>query len=146
MQPFDDYPLQGGSPLGPLKMGDGTARHGYGLDVALTTGFYKCAYCKRDLLATYEAWLDLSVDHVVPQSTKWESAAKEWINDKANMVICCRACNEFTNKHEIKEREPKEFVEFVKIRDNTFLAKKERVLVRHNAERQLYEQKWLALK
>jgi hypothetical protein len=39
----------------------------------------KCAYCGRDLFVTYEDWLDLSVDHVVPRNAKDVDVPSEWI-------------------------------------------------------------------
>src|SRR5205807_3637420 len=80
--------------LGRPSQGDGTCRGGYGIPVVERYGS-ACAYCGRDLAESYEAWLNLSVDHVVPRNAIAVGVPEEWIEDLLNHVTCCRVCNEF---------------------------------------------------
>lgn len=64
--PFGRYERGGIELLGVPATRDGTARHGYGPPVFAACG-YQCAYCGFDMASPYESWLNLSVDHVVPQ-------------------------------------------------------------------------------
>lgn len=38
--------------------------------------------------ASYEDWLQLSVDHVVPMGTKKRGYRVDWLEDVANRVTC----------------------------------------------------------
>lgn len=136
--PFDRYKNEGKVPLGAPKTGDGTSRHGYGPEVFDQCGWH-CAYCDRPLLERYESWLDVSVDHVIPQSTPWHGAGKPWIRDIFNLVTCCRACNEFLNQHIVRNPEPATVEEFTTLRDQVFAAKREKARKRHDQERVKFE-------
>ena len=47
---------------------------------------YRCAYCRKDLIGNFEAWMGIEVDHVVPLS--------EGGSDKlTNRVAACSVCN-----------------------------------------------------
>ena len=76
--------------LGRPSSGDGTCRGGYAIPVIERLGT-RCAYCDRDLFASYEDWLNLSVDHVVPRNAAAAGIPVEWIEDLLNHVPCCRA-------------------------------------------------------
>ena len=67
------------------SQGDGTSRHGYGLEVAKISGM-SCAYCDMKLDRSYHDWLHVSVEHIVPISAaaKWDKDGKEWVEDMAN--------------------------------------------------------------
>jgi 5-methylcytosine-specific restriction endonuclease McrA len=95
-RPFARYEGGGRRLLGRPRLGDLTARHGYGPPVFDQCGL-ACSYCGLDVAKPYENWLQLSVDHVVPASAKGIGYPAEWIEGLANLVTCCRPCNEFSN-------------------------------------------------
>ena len=137
MMPFDLYPQGGSEPLGIPQNGNGTARRGYGPPTFQVSGFH-CVYCGMDLGSSYSSWLSISVDHVVPRQIAWYGARREWIDDRFNLVTCCRACNEFLQL-QFGEQEPHMVQEFVEIRNRIFLAKCERARERHHEERMWFE-------
>lgn len=47
---------------------------------------YTCVYCGCDLLASLDALINSSIDHVVPR-------AAGGTHDTTNLVACCSACN-----------------------------------------------------
>lgn len=59
--PFERYEGGGRLLLGRPRLGDLTARHGYGPPVFNQCGM-GCAYCGLDMSSPYENWLQLSVD------------------------------------------------------------------------------------
>lgn len=137
MLPFERY-TGGGRRL--IKQceprGDGTCRHDYCLPV-LRQCRGCCAYCGRRLDAPYESWLALSVDHVVPIRTVRELGYPlEWIDNIANKVACCRACNEFLNGYRVTEPVPKDLHAFFDLRDRAFREKRQHALERHERERE----------
>ena len=125
--------------LGRPRQGDGTCRGGYGLPVVERCGT-RCAYCDRDLADSYEAWLDLSVDHVVPgYLTKAAAYPVAWVEDLLNLVTCCRACNEFLNGFRVSERLPDDLTAFVDLVARVLDAKRRLVLERHKIEEARYQ-------
>ena len=136
--PFIGYPEQGRRLLGKPKTGDNTARHGYGPPVFVLCGM-NCVYCGRDLAGTYEDWLNIQVDHVIP----WHMAKKgfdaKWIADKSNCVTCCAACNSFLNRFTVEESPPQTLEEFLDLRDRVLNAKKVKALQRHREDRAYWE-------
>lgn len=136
--PFDGYEGGGRRLLGRPSGGDGSSRRGYGVPVFAQCGS-NCVYCGSG--GPYEAWLNLSVDHVVPRGDgRTLGYPVEWIEDIANLVTCCRVCNEFLNGYRVNEPPPATLDEFFDLRDRHFVAKHERVLARHEQERAWYEQ------
>jgi HNH endonuclease len=113
-------------------------RGGYGASVVQFYG-NECAYCGRDFSNSYEDWLDLSVDHVVPRNAKDAGIPPEWIEDLHNHVPCCRACNEFLNGFRVTVDVPTDIVGFLALRDSVLDAKRVRALERHTAEREKFE-------
>lgn len=94
---------------------------------------------------SYDSWLDLSIDHVIPGRTVTGLAwPREWVDDLANLVTCCRACNEFLNGYRVVDPPPTTADEFLALRDRHFLAKRAWVIERHVRERDWYEA-WVAL-
>lgn len=138
MLPFDRYAEKGRKLLGRPKQGNATCRHGYGLAVFEQCGL-NCVYCGRFLGSPYEAWLDLSVDHVIPRAVSWSNERRDWIEDVVNMVTCCRAGNEFLNQFRVADPLPDTLFAFFELRDRVFLKKRERVMQRHEEERGWYE-------
>jgi hypothetical protein len=131
--------------VGRPRSGDGSCRRGYGPPVFAQCGT-ACVYCGRELGDSYEAWLDVSVDHVVPGETvKRLGYSGEWIEDIANIVTACRACNEFLNGYRVSDPAPETLEQFFVLRDRHFLAKQAWVRARHERERESYES-WLSLR
>ena len=135
--PFERYDGRGRRLLGRAKRGDETARHGYGPPVFAQCGLM-CVYCGLDMSAPYENWLQLSVDHVVPASSKGNGYPAEWIEDISNLVTCCRACNEFSNSFHVAAVVPLEVDAFFDIRDRAFLSKRDFLGLKHDVERKKY--------
>jgi hypothetical protein len=137
--PFDRYTGGGRQLLGIPAWGDGSSRRGYGRAVFEQCGF-ACAYCGHSMETGYEVWLSLSVDHVIPVgSGKLLGYPSAWIQDTANQVTCCRACNEFLNGYRVTDPPPATGDEFFKLRDRHFLAKRDWVQARHARERAWYD-------
>ena len=115
-------------------------RNGYGVPV-IKYWEPSCAYCGKDLMESYDNWLDLSVDHVVPiccQKT-WGPECREWIESMANAVPCCRACNEFLNGFRAPETAPASESEFISLRNKELARKREHALQRHQQEQAAFE-------
>ncbi len=136
--PFVRYTGGGRVPLGRPRQGDVTARYGYGPPVFDECG-YTCVYCGLDMEHTYEGWLQISVDHVVPKNSIARGFPVEWIEDITNLVTCCRACNEFGNQFTVAEPSPGNQEAFFDLRDTVFAARKANILTRHATERARYE-------
>lgn len=138
--PFDRYAGAGRQLLGAPASGDGSSRRGYGRVIFEQCGF-ACAYCGHAMDTGYEVWLSLSVDHVIPTgSGKRLGYPPEWTQDAANLVTCCRACNEFLNGYRVGDPAPATVEEFFDMRDRHFLAKREWVQARHATERAWYDE------
>ncbi len=102
MMPFDAYPHRGRRPIGRLS-GD-NCRHDYGLKLQRITGISKCAYCGLNFADTYDHWLMMAVDHVVPSFGGEELGINEdWLEDYWNIVLCCSACDAFGNPFKIPD-------------------------------------------
>lgn len=136
--PFNRYERGGRELLGIPAERDGTARHGYGPPVFAACG-YQCAYCGFDMASPYEAWLNLSVDHVVPQHLAKAGWPREWVLDLINLVTCCRACNEFLNGYRVQDLTPPPSLDaFLDLRDRVFAEKLGHAQKRHAVERERY--------
>lgn len=139
--PFDKYP-HGGTKLTGIRFPSMNARHGEGLQLQRRTGQSSCAYCGISLIDTYERRLTLSIDHVVPSAVgKKRGIPPEWIEDLANCVLCCRACNELDNQPKVDCQPPASEQAFVALRDEFFVARSERIQRRHDHERAFYNSK-----
>lgn len=118
--------------LGRPSGGDGTARGGYGRPIFKRDGF-RCRYCGFDLGGTYRGWLQLSVDHVVPAQTKTRQQdpfPAEYVDDAANLVTCCRSCNDLGNRWTVNDRAPTSELAFLHVRDRVFLQRRARLALR----------------
>jgi hypothetical protein len=136
--PFDRYENGGRVLLGIPAGRDGSARHGYGPQVFAQCGFL-CAYCGYDMASPYEAWLNLSVDHVVPQHLVRAGWKTDWLLDLVNLVTCCRACNEFLNGYRVADTKPPGSLDgFLRVRDSVYDAKLQHAQQRHAKERVRY--------
>lgn len=47
---------------------------------------YRCAYCGRDLIEDFDAWMGIEVDHIIPIS-------KGGSDKLSNRVAACSVCN-----------------------------------------------------
>ena len=135
--PFAAYPGGGRELLGIPRWGDGTARRSYGRQVHELCDF-RCAYCDLDL-GTFEGWLQLSIDHVVPQQMVKTGYPKEWIHDTVNVVACCMACNGLFNRDLAVGELPGTLDAFLAIRDALFVARRSRIRERRQLERSWFE-------
>jgi hypothetical protein len=136
MEPFKNYRGNGKQLLEPLVI-QGTCRRDYGRIVLKECGGF-CVYCGRNLTESYEAWLSLSVDHVIPISTRWVKDREDWIYNLINCVTCCRACNEFLNHYEVRDEMPETLEAFCDLRDNHFQRKKEKALGCHKRDKTFF--------
>ncbi len=102
----------------------------------------------------YDRWLTISVDRIIPERaiSEWEKTEEikknqkiiDWINDYANIVPCCNACNSFLNGVTIDDskRIPRNEEEFIKLRDEIFDLKVEIAKKRHEEERKWFKE-WM---
>lgn len=130
MTPFDDYPHGGYTILPKLK--GSNARREYGLWL-VEHGQTSCAYCGVSLVDSYEHWLLLTVDHVIPVSLKDRKEGhrlripKSWHESYSKIVLACSGCNGFRNRYEIPQQESRESweeSEFFNLRDKVFQEKR----------------------
>ncbi len=133
--PFAAYPSGGRVLLGKPK-GD-VARRGYGRDVLAWCGF-QCAYCGLDM-STFEGWLQLSVDHVVPQQAIAVGFPAEWLLDAANLAACCRSCNDLFNRDPVVDPVPPSLDAFFDLRDRLYRARRLRIAEHRGEERVWFE-------
>jgi hypothetical protein len=130
--PFDAYPEGGRALLGKPKWGDGTARRSYGVKALKWCG-YRCTYCGLPM-SSFEGWLQLSIDHVVPQQMQSVGYPTEWVLDAINVVAACLACNGFFNRDPVIGDVPTTLEAFCDIRDRVFVERKAQILERRAAE------------
>ena len=135
--PFPLYEGGGRKPLGKPKQGDMTARHGYGPPVFKQCG-YTCVYCGLDMAASFENWLQLSVDHVVPRQMKDAGFDPALVEDVTNLVTCCRACNDFGNRYTVSGEPPATTDAFYDLRDRVFTERKAMILAKRDQERAIF--------
>ncbi len=147
-RPFDAFPGAGRQLLGHVKTSGRNCRRDYGPPVFQRCGA-RCVYCGVDLNSSYERWLHISVDHVVPELTIGRGWPAEWVRDAANLVTCCRTCNELLNDfygqywpRQLPDR-PTSLAAFFEIRDRFFDEKLLTAQERQRAERERYVG-WLA--
>jgi len=133
--PFDSYPDGGRSLLGKPK-GD-LARRGYGRQPLAWCGF-ACAYCGLDM-SVFEGWLQLSVDHVIPQQSVASGLPAGWVLDATNIVACCRSCNDLFNRDPHVDAVPESIEAFYDLRDRLYLARRARIIERRAKERVWFE-------
>jgi 5-methylcytosine-specific restriction endonuclease McrA len=49
---------------------------------------YRCVYCGRDMLADFDSWMSIELDHIVPVSAGGG-------DELENRVTSCHVCNRF---------------------------------------------------
>jgi hypothetical protein len=140
MRPFDSYSGRGIVLLDGI--GGGTCRHDYGPKFQQRTNQTMCAYCGISLVDTYEHWLQMAIDHVVPKSVCASLGIQPaWMEDCINKVLSCAACNGFKNrfKPHADTSCPATLDEFCALRDRLFAERKVIVAERHIVERAFYD-------
>ena len=151
MKPFDDYP-EGGYTILP-KLKGGNARRVYG-HWFVENGQTSCVYCGMNLVDSYEHWLLLTADHVIPVSAKDRREGhrlgipKNWHESYSNIVSACSGCNGFRNRYEVSWQEPKaswEESEFFEFRDRVFKEKAALICKARNNEMSFYNDRVIPL-
>lgn len=121
-------------------------RRGYGLQFMRTTGQTVCAYCGGDFASSYDTWLTMALDHVVPISVCIAmTLPSEWREDASNRVLACGACNGFRNRYLSPEVTggPLTLDDFYDLRDRIFVERRELIAESHIADRAFFEsQPW----
>lgn len=135
--PFGAYPQGGRVLLGKPRWGDGTARRSYGVEALRWCG-YRCAYCGLDM-ATFEGWLQLSVDHVIPQQMQSAGYPTAWVLDSINLVAACMACNGYFNRDPVIGEVPTTLDAFCDLRDRLFQERRARIVARRSEERAWFD-------
>jgi hypothetical protein len=108
------------------------------------TGQTACAYCGLDFASSYENWLQMALDHVVPGNVCRSFALPdEWADDCTNKVLACAACNGFDNRYKQSPVEvcPRSLAEFYQLRDRIFAERSLRIAERHRSEREFFERR-----
>jgi len=86
-------------------------------------------------MSTFEGWLQLSVDHVVPRQASAAGFPAEWLLDAANLVACCRSCNDLFNRESVVDPVPPTLDAFFDLRDRLYLTRRSRIIERRQDER-----------
>ena len=139
MIPFDEYPDGGRVLLGQVK--GANCRHEYGLQFMQKTSQTKCAYCGADFAESYDIWLTMTLDHVVPVSVCAAfGILAEWQEDITNKVLACAACNSFRNRYKppADVECPKTLGAFYDLRDRIFTERKKAIQERHESEKAFF--------
>ena len=114
MNPFDWYPAQGRELLndrypshaalgefrfsGPRPYG---ARDDYALILLqVASGLDSCVYCGISFTQSFEGWLSLTHDHIVPVNSGAKlGIPRRFTTDIINRVPACSACNGYDNRY-----------------------------------------------
>ncbi len=137
--PFKSYPQHGRERIGLVH--GSNCRHEYGREFIFKTKQTHCAYCGLDLMSTYENWLNMALDHVVPHNVcqTWK-VPSEWSEDYSNRVLSCTTCNTFGNRYVPKDLHPPTTLEeFYDRRDKIFAERRRLIRQRHQKERTFFE-------
>ena len=128
------------------KLRSGNARREYG-HWLVENGQTSCAYCGMSLVDSYEHWLLLTVDHVIPVTEKDRKEGhrlripKQWHESYSNIVLACSGCNGFRNRYEVSWQGPKESwkeSEFFEFRDRVFREKAAQISEARDSEMRFY--------
>lgn len=137
--PFITYPKEEVELRRSIWIGS-NCRHDYGLKFIQKTHQDCCAYCGRALTKDYYAWLTMALDHVAPVSVCEDlHIPQEFCHSLANTVLACAACNGFDNHYRPSaRRQITTFQEFLSIRDEIFIDRKERIQKKHRVEKDFF--------
>ncbi len=86
----------------------------------------------------------MALDHVVPVSVcKDWSIPPEFCRSLANAVLTCAACNGFDNRYKpsFDKRQITTFQEFLTLRGEIFIERRERILKKHEEEKEFFKEK-----
>lgn len=146
--PFERFPGGGRKLLGRPLFGNGTARTGYGLGLQRMTGQTKCAYCGLSIVESFQNWLMLRVDHVVPGGEARRVGIPPLLyEDAINLVLCCSACNGFGNRFKCHLDCPLHWTteDFCDLRDRTYEERFAKIEIRRRVELEHFEKSpWLS--
>jgi hypothetical protein len=92
------------------------------------------------MAATFENWLQLSVDHVIPRQMVRLGFPVELIEDITNLVTYCRACNDFGNRFTVAGQPPTTDEAFYDLRDRIFAERRAAIAAKRESERAIYAQ------
>lgn len=137
--PFVTYPT---GDLRTSIWSGSNCRRGYGLKFIEKTKQTCCVYCGMPIATDYYAWLTMVIDHVVPVSVCVAlRIPMEFCRSLANMALACAACNGFDNRY-TSALEPRDwsFEEFLNLRDEIFITRKDRILMKQKEEREFFDQ------
>jgi len=140
--PFSTYPGGGRHLLGRVR--GANCRREYGLRHQQVTGQNTCGYCGKSLVDSYDHWLQMAYDHVVPANVGAAATIPtEWMDDMINRVLSCVACNGFKNrwKPETPAACPANLEAFLALRDSVFAIRKVAIQERHVEERGFYDKR-----
>lgn len=137
--PFSAYP---GGGREQLRQRPGlNTRHADAPEFMRITGASKCAFCGLDFTASFDNWLTMVLDHVVPQSVcKNMGIDTTWVWNYSNAVLACGACNGFCNRYKLKMdcTVPRTLPDFYDLRDRIFLERRKLILAARDKERTSY--------
>jgi hypothetical protein len=142
MLPFDAYPGEGKALLG--RVAGSNCRHGYGMTFMQVTWQTTCAYCELDFVASFNAFLQMTLDHVVPRSVcKRFILPNEWAEDCINKVLACSACNSFDNRFAPPQdcACPATLEAFCELRNRIFAERKARIAASRDKEQEFYKRR-----
>ncbi len=106
MRPLDDYPEEGDTVL-PKRKGT-IARREYG-HWLVERGQTSCAYCETSLVDSYEHWLMLTAEHLVPVADRDRPRIpKTWHESYSSIVLPCSGCKGLRNPCELTCQVPGE--------------------------------------
>jgi hypothetical protein len=108
------------------------------------TGQTTCAYCGVDLVISFDHWLQLALDHVVPKGVcKQFGLPGCWTEDRINKVLACAACNGWDNRYKPPALTmcPGSLHAFCQLRDRIFQDRQARVAECRKKEREFFDQR-----
>jgi hypothetical protein len=91
---------------------------------------------------TFEHWLLMSIDHVLPISeARRLGVPQRFVEDAINRVLCCSGCNGFDNRYRSSAlAQPTwEFHEFLDLRDQIFIDRRRLIADRRRSEMTLFQ-------
>ncbi len=86
------------------------------------------------------------VDHVVPHQMTRRGYPREWIEDLANLVTCCRACNDFGNRFIVADPAPTSPEAFLDLRDRVYIERRARIAAARAREKRDHFDKLLPMR
>jgi 5-methylcytosine-specific restriction endonuclease McrA len=140
--PFNSYPHGGREPL-KRRPGYNT-RQADGPEFMRITGATRCAYCGLNFTASFENWLTMVLDHVIPKSVcEGMGIRKGWVWNYSNAVLACSACNGYCNRYRptVNCSESMSLLEFYDLRDKIFVERRDKILAVREKEKRFFETK-----